>query len=250
MNLAPHSPSGQLSTLDYTEPNPVAGGIPGATEFAGSGPGRTGGEALVGNWYGGWGPRLSLAYAINDKTVIRAAAARTFGPLAGIGQSSHQLGFAIRDTVNNQSGGLFPTYILSQGPGINLTLPDIDPGVGVGMNPPSYGINGNDSARSDAELNYSFNIQRKLTNTSSVEIGYVATLASDITSNFLADNQVPFNSLPASLSPFTTAGRTALNSLITSQTAINAGAKLPWTCGAGSSSECESFTQVWGTGST
>jgi hypothetical protein len=250
LNMAPHSPSGQLSTLNFTEPNPAAGGILGATEFAGSGPGRTGSNALVGNWYGGYGPRLSLAYAINDKTVIRAAAARTFGPLSGIGQSSHQLGFAIRDTVNNQSGGLLPTFILSQGPGINLTLPDVDPGVGVGMNPPSYGKNGNDSARSDAELNYSFNIQRKITNTASVEVGYVATLASDITSNMLAFNQVPFNSLPPTLNPFTTAGRTALSSLITSQTAINAGARVPWTCGAGSASECESFTQLWGTGAT
>ena len=134
MNLAPYSPNGQLSTLDFTEPNPVAGGILGATEFAGSGQGRTGSNSLIPNWYGGWQPRLSFAYAVTDKTVIRAAATRSFGPLAGIGQSSHQLGFAIRDTVSNQSGGLFPLYQLSQGPGINLTLPDVDPGVGVGMN--------------------------------------------------------------------------------------------------------------------
>ena len=36
------------------------------------------------------------------------------------------------------------------------------------------------------ELNYSFNIQRQITNTSSIEVGLIATLASDITSNFLA----------------------------------------------------------------
>lgn len=250
MNLAPHAPDGHLSTLNFTEANPVAGGIPGATEFAGSGPGRTGTNSLVGNWYGGWGPRLSLAYSVDKKTVIRAGAALTYGPLAGIGQSSHQLGFAIRDTVNNQSGGLQPLYLLQNGPGINLTLPDIDPGVGVGQSPGSYGINGNNATRSDNELNYSFNIQRQITNSSSVEVGYVGTFASHISSNFLALNQVPFNSLPASLSPFTTAGRTALSSLITSATAINAGAVLPWTCGAGSSPECQTFTQVWGTAAT
>jgi len=250
MNVAPNAPDGRLSTLNFTEPNPVAGGIPGATEFAGSGAGRIGSNSLISNWYGGYGPRLALSYAINDKTVIRAAATRSFGPLAGIGQSSHQLGFVIRDTVNDQSGGLNPLYVLNQGPGINLTLPNVDPGVGVGMNAPSYGKNGNDADRSDAELNYSFNIQRQITNTSSIEVGYLGTLASDITSNFLALNQVPFNSLPASLSPFTAAGRTALSSLITSSTAIAAGAKVPWTCGSGSSSECESFTQLWGTGAS
>ncbi len=250
MNLAPYAANGKLSTLDFTEPNPVAGGILGATEFAGSGQGRTGGNSLIPNWYGGWQPRLSLAYAVTPKTVIRAAATRSFGPLAGIGQSSHQLGFAIRDTVSNQSGGLFPLYQLSQGPGINLTLPDIDPGVGVGQNPASYGKNGNDADRPDAELNYSFNIQRQITNTSSVEVGYVATLASDITSNFLALNQVPYRSLPASLNPFTTAGRTALSSLVGSATANGAGVTAPWTCGPNSSPECETFSQVWGTGAT
>ncbi len=250
MNVAPNAPDGRLSTLNFTEPNPAAGGILGATEFAGSGPGRTGSNSLIGNWYGGYGPRLGVSYAINDKTVIRASAARTFGPLVGIGQSSHQLGFFIRDTVSDQSGGLNPLYVLNQGPGVNLNLPFIDPGVGVGMNAPSYGKNGNNAGRSDAELNYSFNIQRQITHTMSLEVGYVATLASDITSNYLADNQVPFNSLPASLSPFTAAGRTALGSLITSATAMNAGATLPWTCGAGSSAECESFTQVWGNGAT
>jgi len=250
MNVAPYAPDGRLSTLNYTESNPVAGGIPGATEFAGAGQGRVGSNSLISNWWGGYGPRLGLSWAINNKTVIRAAAARTFGPLAGIGQSSHQLGFVIRDTVSDQSGGLNPLYVLSQGPGVNLNLPNIDPGVGVGMNAPSYGRNGNDADRSDAELNYSFNIQRQITNSMSIEVGYVGTLASDVTSNYLANNQVPFTSLPASLNPFTTAGRTALSSLITSSTAIAAGAVLPWTCGAGSSSECESFTQVWGTGAT
>ncbi|MGO9261852.1 MAG: TonB-dependent receptor domain-containing protein [Bryobacteraceae bacterium] len=250
MNVAPHAPDGRLSTLNFTEPNPVAGGIPGATEFAGSGPGRTGSDALIANWYGGYGPRLGLSYAINDKTVIRASASRSFGPLAGIGQSSHQLGFFIRDTVSNQSGGVAPLYVLSQGPGINLNLPNIDPGVGVGMNAPSYGKNGNNANRSDSELNYSFNIQRQITNTSSIEVGWIAALASDLTSNYLAFNQVPYRSLPASMNPFTTAGRTVLSSQVTSATAIAAGAVLPWTCGAGSSSECESFTQVWGTGAT
>ena len=76
------------------------------------------------------------------------------------------------------------------------------------------------------------------------------SLASDITSNFLAFNQVPYRSLPASLSPFTAAGRSALGSLITSSSAIGAGAVVPWPCGAGSSTECQAFTQVWGTGAS
>jgi hypothetical protein len=82
--------------------------------------------------------------------------------------------------------------------------------VGIGTNPPYYGRN--QANRPDSELNYTFNIQRQITPTSVIEAGYLATLASDITSNFLAVNQVPYRSLPASLSPFTTTGRTALGS--------------------------------------
>ena len=249
IDLAPIAGDNHLSTLDYSLPNPVAGGILGATEFAGSCTGCTGSRNLIPNYYGGIGPRFGIAYAINSKTVIRAAATRSFGPVAGIGQSSHQLGFAVRDTVNNPSN-VFPLYVLNNGPGINITVPNINPGVGVGQSPPSYGFNGSSADRPDDELNYSFNIQRQITNTSSIEVGYMATLASDISSNFLADNQVRFNSLPATLNPFTATGRAALASQITSTTAINAGAVLPWTCGAGSSPECENFTQVWGTGSS
>jgi hypothetical protein len=250
MNVAPHAMDGRLSTLDYNLPNPVAGGILGATEFAGSWAGRTGSNSLIPNWYGGWQPRVSFAYAVNDKTVIRGAATRSFGPLLGIGQSSHQLGFVIRDTVTNQSGGLLPLYQLAQGPGVNLNLPQIDPGAGVGTNPPSYGFTSSSADKPDAELNYSLNIQRQLTPSQSVEVGYLATLASDITSNFLADNQVPYRSLPAALNPFTAAGRSALSSLVGSAAANAAGVGPPWTCGPNSSAECETFSQVWGTGAT
>jgi hypothetical protein len=249
IDLAPISGSDRLSTLDYSLPNPAAGGILGATEFAGSCQGCTGSRNLIPSFYGGYAPRLSLAYAINDKTVIRAAASRSFGPVAGIGQSSHQLGYAIRDTVNNPSN-LFPVYTLNNGPGINLNLPDVDPGVGVGQNPPSYGFNGSSADKPDDELNYSFNIQRQITNTQSFEVGYVATFASDISSDFLADNQLRFNSLPPALSPFTASGRAVLSSLITSSTAINAGAVQPWTCGSGSAAECIPFTKLWGSGAS
>lgn len=250
MNMAPYASDGRLSTLDFHLPNPVAGGIPGATIFAGSGAGRTGSKSLIPNWYGGWQPRFSFAYSPNSKTVIRGAATRSFGPLLGIGQSSHQLGFAVRTTLSDQSGGLFPLYTLKDGPGVNLTLPNIDPGVGVGTNPPSYGITPGSADRPDAEINFSFNVQRQISNSASIEVGYVATLASDITSNFLALNQVPYRSLPASLNPFTAAGRAALGSLVGSATANAAGVSPPWTCGPGSSSECETFSQLWGNGAT
>src|SRR6202040_1594301 len=98
---------------------------------------------------------------------------------------------------------------------------------------------------------YSFNIQREITRTSVLEVGYLATLASDISSNFLAVNQVPYRSLPASLSPFTTAGRSALGSLVGSAAATAAGVTAPpWTCGAGSASTCVTFSNLYAKSAT
>ncbi|HTS25974.1 MAG TPA: TonB-dependent receptor [Bryobacteraceae bacterium] len=249
MNLAPISVDDKISDFSPATPNPGAGGIPGATIFAGTGAGRIGRRNIIDNWYGGYGPRLAFAYAVNNKTTIRGAATRSFGPLAGIGQSSHNLGFAVRETIGNTSGGLNPAFYLQNGAPAWPTPPTIDPAVGIGTNPPAYA--GNQANRSDSELNYSFNIQRQITPTSVLEIGYLGTLASDITSNFLALNQVPYRSLPASLSPFTTAGRTALGSLVGSAAAIAAGVNgPPWTCGPGSSSECVSFNTLFGSSAT
>jgi hypothetical protein len=251
MNLAPISVSNpsKLSDFSPTTPNPGAGGLLGAIVFAGTGAGRIGSNNMIANWYGGYGPRFGFAYAVNSKTTIRGAATRSFGPVAGIGQSSHNLGFAVRETISDTSSGLNPLWYLQQGAPAYFTPPDIDPAVGIGTNPPYY--NGNQANRSDSELNYSFNIQREITRTSVLEIGYQATLASDITSNFLSDNQVPYRSLPASLSPFTSAGRTALGSLVGSAAAIAAGYPgQPWTCGAGSSPECVSFTALYAKSAT
>ena len=66
---------------DFTpnKPNPGADGRLGALRFAGFGEGRENSRTLVGGWYGGIGPRFGLAYSVNDKTVVRMSAARSFG---------------------------------------------------------------------------------------------------------------------------------------------------------------------------
>src|SRR5215471_3290270 len=222
MNIAPMSVDDKISDFSPTTPNPGAGGIPGATIFVGNGQGRIGRRNIIDNWYGGYEPRFGFAYAVNSKTTVRGAATRSFGPVAGIGQSSHNLGFAVRLTVStNPSGGLTPLWVLKDGAPAWPTPPTIDPSVGIGTNPPAYA--GNQANRPDSELNYTFNIQRQITRSSVLEVGYLGTLASDITSNFLALNQVPYRLLPASLSPFTNAGRTALGSVVGSAAAIAAG---------------------------
>ena len=225
------------SDLSPTTPNPGAGGLPGALIFAGTGPGRIGSDTLTPGW-NGWGPRLGFAYSLNDKTTIRGAASRSFGPLTYEGSSSHNLGIVQRITVSDQSLGLNPLWVMQNGAPAWAQVPDIDPSVGNGSNVPYY--NGKSASTPSDELTYSFNIERSLTPNTVLEVGYLGTLASDIQSNLLAYNQLNLATLPANLNPFTTSGRTLLASTVGGTLANAAGITPPW----------PGFNALWGTGAS
>ena len=227
----------EASDFSPTLPNPGAGGLPGALIFDGFGAGRINKDSLTSGW-NGWGPRLGLAYSINDKTTIRAGASRSFGPLTYEGSSSHNLGIVQRLSASDQSTGLNPLWVLQNGAPAYAQTPDIDPSVGNGANVPYY--NGKAASTPSDEINYSINIERALTNNMMLEVGYLATNAAKIQSNLLYYNQLNLATLPAALNPFTSSGRTLLSSQVTSASAIAAGITPPW---AG-------FTTLWGTGSS
>jgi hypothetical protein len=59
----------KFSSLDPTLPNPGAGGRPGALAFAGG----SYGKSFQAAWKKGFGPRVGLAYQLNDKTLVRGS---------------------------------------------------------------------------------------------------------------------------------------------------------------------------------
>ena len=239
INLAPIYGDDILSNFSPTTPNPGAGGRPGALVFAGSGPGRTGSRTLTSNWYGGYGPRLGFAYAVNSKTTIRGAATRSYGPVINPLGSTHYLGFVQQITATDVSQGLNPLFTLKDGAPYWAPVPNIDPSVSNGnSNVPYY--NGKTATRGSGELTYAFNVQRQIGSSMVAEIGYLGTLASDIQSSLLALDGLQYRSLPDNLSPFTAAGRTLLNSPITSAAAVAAGITPPYPL----------FTQNFGSGAT
>ena len=237
MNLAPVVGQDQLSDLDVTLANPAAGGIKGALIFAGDGKGRQGRRSLVDRW-SGWGPRLGFSYALNNKTSIRGAATRSFGAVVGSGSSTHNLGFITRLSSSDTSQGLSPLWLLKDGAPAWPQGAQIDPSVGNGANVAYY--NGNTAVRGGGELTYTLNVQRQLTGSTVVEIGYLGTLGSNLPSSLLALNSLLYKSLPANLSPFTASGRTLLNSLVGSAAANAAGIVAPWS----------GFNALWGTAAT
>ena len=240
INLAPVYGDDILSNFDATVPNPGADGRLGALVFAGYGPGRQNTRSLAPSWYGGIGPRLGFAYALDSKTTLRGAATRSYGPVINALGSTHYLGFVQQITVaTDPSQGLTPLFTLKDGAPYWAPVPQIDPSVANGnSNVPYY--NGETATRGSGELTYAFNIQRQLGTSMVAEIGYLGVLASDIQSSLLAYNQIPYRSLPDNLNPFTAAGRTLLTSQINSAAAVAAGIASPF----------RAFTQVFGTGAT
>ncbi len=239
LNLAPIYGNDILSNFDPSKPNPGAGGLLGALDFAGNGPGRTGGHTLAQNWYGGIGPRLGFAYALNSKTTLRGAATRSYGPVINPLGSTHYQGFVQQITASDTSQGLNPLFTLQGGAPYWAPVPNINPSVANGNTNVAY-YNGKTATRGSGELTYAFNVQRQLGSSMVAEIGYLGVLASDIQSSLLADDQIPYRSLPANLNPFTAAGRTLLNSQITSPAAVAAGITPPFAA----------FVADFGTGAT
>ncbi len=97
-----------MSFFNPTLPNPLAGGIPGALEFAGNGPDSCHCSTPVKQHDLNLGPRFGLAYRLGDNTVIRASYGIFFAHAGGVGgrtngrQGLSQVGF-------DNSGGLSST---------------------------------------------------------------------------------------------------------------------------------------------
>ncbi|MCX6598332.1 MAG: TonB-dependent receptor [Acidobacteria bacterium] len=227
VNVSPFSADDQFSDFNPTRPNPGANGRPGALVFAGTGEGREGRRRLVDTWYGGWGPRLSLAYSLNDKTVIRAGAARTFGAVRAVGGSTHFQGFVqIYDTPQVDPQGFNPTFQLQNGFPAWPKPPFLVPDFNNYNSQPWW--QGNEVSRAPENLTYTFNLQRQINKDTVLEVGYNYVRGTNLQAGLLNYNQLNLASLPANLSPFTAAGRTLLNSPISSPAAQAAGLTKPF----------------------
>jgi hypothetical protein len=101
LGIPPFESHDRIASFDPTVPNAAAGGLLGALTFWGTGPGRDGRHNELNTYYRAFGPRLGLAYALNQKTVIRAYYGIIYSPIsadANEGQSLSTYGL-----VNGQA---------------------------------------------------------------------------------------------------------------------------------------------------
>lgn len=161
----------QFSSFDPSLPNPGAGGRLGALAFAGLNGHGTTFEDLQADTYG---PRFGFAYRANDKTVLRGGYGIYYAPVTMNGfQANSNYGFSANPSVTDLTNGRQAAFALDSGfPQSAVKLPPqisstLENGTNVlYMNPkgvllPRY-------------QNWTFSVQRQITNSLMVDAAYVA----------------------------------------------------------------------------
>jgi hypothetical protein len=158
-----------MSEIDLNAPNPGAGDRPGALVFASHG-GR-----FNNTYWKEFGPRLGLAYQVNNKMLVRAGYAMTNTPPIGFGA-----GFTYRfDGRVNKPPGSNPTgfsddpaiYLRDRFPDLARALPDTDRSSANSQ--PFLTTTAKDANRPGYVQNWNFTIQYQLPKETVLEVAYV-----------------------------------------------------------------------------
>ncbi len=217
----------QYTDFSPTTPNPAVNNYPGALIFAGSGAGRTGTSSLIPGWYGAWGPRLGAAYALDSKTTIRVGAARSFSRVTVVASSSHYAGFIGQYSFASPNQGITPAFYLDQGLPSYPLPPQINPSFANNGNVDYW--QGNNATRSPVNDNFTFSIQRQISNNTVFEADYNGVVGEHLQSGIVNINQVPMSVVNQLISQYgASQAISLLNSSITSAAAVSAGIKVPY----------------------
>jgi hypothetical protein len=223
----PISATDSYSDFTPDRPNPAVNNFPGALRFAGNGQGREGVRSLVPSWNAGWGPRLGLAYLVNDKTTIRLGAGRSFSRVAVVGSSGHFAGFIGQYSFSSPNNGISPAFRVDEGLPPYALPPQINPSFQNNQTVDFW--NGRDAVRAPENITWTMSIQRQLSQNTVLEIAYNASVGTHLPANLLNFNQIPqavYNGLVSRYGA--TQANNILRAQITSQAAIDAGIQPPY----------------------
>jgi hypothetical protein len=216
--LPPIEQLDKWSDFDPAKPNPRASGLPGALKFAGFGEGRENSRAITPGWYGGFSPRLGLAYAIDNKTVLRASAGRSFGVAKTITGSTHFEGAVLIFRPQSLDNGVNPSFLFDAGLPPYTKPPSVDPSFSNGNNTAYWD---GEAVRLPENYQWTLSIQRQITSSLVFETSYNATIGSHLQAGLKRYNQLPFSALERY-------GRGLLSSSVTSPAAVAAGIRVPY----------------------
>lgn len=185
-----------MSFFNPTLANPLAGGSPGALQFAGNGVDSCGCATPVKQHNLNLGPRAGLAYRINDKTVIRAGYGIFYAHAGGVGgrtngrQGLSQIGYTSGNSFSSTVTGQ-PAFYWNNGfPSNPLPPPFFNPSYGIGFITAAAGASigagpstaqtlvygdPNYGGKAPYYEDWSFDIQRSLTANLLLSVAYSAS---------------------------------------------------------------------------
>jgi hypothetical protein len=223
----PFTQNDQYSDFTPDRPNPKVNNYPGALRFAGFGTGRENTRSLVPGWYGGIGPRLSIAYSPDEKTAIRAGVGRSFSKVSVVNSSGHFAGFIGQYVFNTGNQGITKLYNWDEGLPSYPLPPQIDPSFANNTDVHYWQLS--DAVRAPENWNWTLSVQRQLTSATTIEVAYNGNAGMHLQSGVVNLNQVPtavWDSLVNKLG-FANA-RTLLGAQANSQLARDNGITLPY----------------------
>jgi len=225
--LPPTNEKDEYSDFNPARPNPGADGRLGALWFAGYGEGRENTRSLVPGWYGGWGPRLGLAYSAGAKTTVRAAFGRSFSRVTAVQGSGHFAGFIGQYVFQNNTQGVTPTFKLDQGLPAYTLPPSINPAFSNGNTVDWW--QGQEMTRAPESLFWTFTVQRQAGNNMVLEAGYNANIGTHLQTGLLNYNQVPTAIMNQMIAQYgVTQAFSIMRADILSPLAVNAGITPPY----------------------
>ncbi len=200
--------------------NPLAGGIPGALEFAGNGTDSCHCRTPVKQHNVNPGPRIGVAYRVGEKTVIRASYSIFYSHAGGVGgrtngrQGLSQIGFNNNGSLSSAVTGQ-PAYNWNGGyPGNPLNPPFFNPSYGIGFITAAAGASVGSGPTTAQTVTYgdpnfggkapyyedwSFNIQHSFTPNLVLSVAYSASAGHWLPGAAVAGpftNQIPIQYLP------------------------------------------------------
>ena len=207
----------RVSNLCFSCPNPRAGDIPGALQFAGNGPGRTGRPSFLDVRKNAWGPRVGFAYEALHNFVIRGGGAIFYvAEREGGNADRAELGFGGNATFSSPDGGVSPAFILASGFPFFPKPPNLDPGLGVFGTVP---FAARYAGFAPKMYDWNLTLEKGLGNATVVRVSYQATMGVSLLANRENLNQVN--------PKYLTLGQ-ALFLPISSDAAKDAGIAPPW----------------------
>jgi hypothetical protein len=173
------------SFFNPSSPNPAAGGYPGILQFYGNGPASCHCSSNVATDYKNFGPRIGLAYSLNDKTVIRAGYSIMYSHRGAVGgrggarTGTGTLGFSASPSFTSPDQGISPAFYWDNGLPTYQRPPFFDSTYGTAFN--GITATGATMQYGDPSLggtppryqNWNFGVERALTPTLTLSVAYV-----------------------------------------------------------------------------